>query len=110
MIRGITVKLTVKNQSGTDGFGAPIYTETEIDVDNVIVSPVDAEDALNELNLNGTHVVYQLGIPKGDNHDWRNTKVSFFGKTFKTVGEPVEGIEEMVPLMWNKKIKVEVYE
>lgn len=110
MIKGITVQLHTKTQNGYDGFGNPIYTESQVPVDNVLVSPVDAEDALNELNLNGVHVVYQLGIPKGDTHEWRDTKVSFFGKTFKTIGEPVEGIEDMIPLMWNKKIKVEVYE
>ena len=43
-------------------------------------------------------------------HDWTDTKVEFFGKTWKTVGEPVEGIEENIPLRWNKKVVVERYE
>ena len=39
----------------------------------------------------------------------RDRKVSFFGETFKTYGEPTQGIEHLIPLAWNKKVKVERY-
>ena len=62
------------------------------------------------LNITGKKLVYTLAIPKGDTHDWKDRKVEFFGKKFRTFGEPIEGIEDMMPLRWNKKVQVERYE
>lgn len=109
MIRGITVRLYVKTQTGTDEFNAPIYTETPVDVENVLVGEPVSEDIVNSLQLYGKHVAYTLGIPKGDEHDWDNVAVEFFGQKFRTYGGVTQGIEEMIPLVWNKKVKVERY-
>ena len=55
--------------------------------------------------------VYQLGIPKGDNHDWTaGKKVRFFDADWRIIGIPQEGIEIMIPLSWNKQVQVERYE
>lgn len=110
IIKGTTIIIVVRTQTGVDGFGHPVYAETEETVDNVLIQPLSTDDAIAELNLTGKHILYNLGIPKGDNHDWTNTKVKFFGKTFATVGIPLEGIESMIPLDWHKKVKVELYE
>lgn len=109
-IRGIAVTLYEKTQSGTDAFNRPIYTETATTVDNVLVSPTSTSETLDVLNLTGKKAVYTLGIPKGDTHDWKDKKVEFFGQTFKTFGEPLQGIDDMIPLEWNTKIQVELYE
>lgn len=107
-IKGIPVTLYERTESGEDSFGAPIYAETEVTVDNVLVAPVSAQEVLDTLSLTGRKVVYQLGLPKGDNHDWTaGTKVSFFGETFRTIGDIRQGIEEMVPLEWHKIVSVE---
>lgn len=50
---------------------------------------------------------FTLAIPKGDGHIWTDTSVSFFGRRFRTVGFPQEGIEQNIPLSWNKKVKVQ---
>ena len=50
-----------------------------------------------------------MAIPKGDAHDWEDTVVEFFGEKWRTFGFQVEGIEDMIPLYWNKTIKVERY-
>lgn len=110
VIKGITITIIVKEQNGVDGFGKPIYIEREEAVDNVLVQPLSSEDSIAELSLTGKHILYNLAIPKGDNHKWESTEVKFFGKTFRTVGIPVEGIEAMLPLAWNKKVKCELYE
>jgi hypothetical protein len=109
-IHGITVTLFDKVKTGSDGFGEPIFKETAIDVDNVLVSPASTDDVTNQLNLTGKKVVYTLAIPKGDNNDWTNKVVQFFGQRWRTVGVPLEGIEEMIPLNWNKKVTVERFE
>lgn len=87
-----------------------ITTETTTTVDGVLVAPVSSDDVVNTLNLTGKKAVYQLAIPKGDTNTWENAKVEFFGKTWRTIGIPQEGIEGNIPLKWNKKIQVEIYE
>ena len=107
MIRGIAVKLYQKTESGVDAFNRPAYEETTVIVDNVLVAPSSSEEILDALNLTGRRAVYTLGIPKGDTHDWKNAKVEFFGQTFRAIGSPMEGIEDLIPLCWNKKVRVE---
>ena len=108
-MRGITVTLYTKSQTGTDAFHAPIYTETPVQVDNVLVAPASAAEILDNVNLYGRKAVYTLAIPKGDTHDWENVRVDFFGKSWRTFGFPAEGIEHLIPLSWNKKVMVERY-
>ena len=110
MIRGITVTLYEATQTGTDDFGAAVYTETATDVPGVIVTPAAAADVVNDLQLYGKRAVYELCLPKGDAHDWTDKRVSFFGQDFRVFGPAQEYIEANVPLKWNKKVRVERYE
>lgn len=110
MIKGITVFLISEQVTGYDDFGAPIVSEVEIPVDNVIVAPALSDDVINQLSMTGRKAVYTLGIPKGDTNDWENREVRFFGRKWRSFGIPIEGIEEMIPLRWNKKVLVERYE
>ena len=41
---------------------------------------------------------------------WEDRKVEFFGEIWKTVGFSQQGIENMIPLDWNRKVQVERYE
>ena len=109
-IKGITITLFDKKETGKDPFGTPIYEEVPEPVENVLISPTSSEDVTNQLSITGRKAVYTLGIPKGDTHNWENQKVEFFGQTWKTFGIPLEGIETMIPLDWNKKVMVERYE
>lgn len=109
-LRGIAVVLYTKTKVGEDEFGAPVYEELPEVVNDVLVGEPEGSDVTDTLNLTGKRLAYTLAIPKGDNHEWRDRKVEFFGRKFRTFGEPVEGIEGMIPLQWNKKVKVERYE
>lgn len=109
-IKGITVTLIGKAKNGKDDFGHPIYENKEIQVENVLVVPTSSEDVINQMNLTGKKAVYTLGIPKGDTNKWENREVKFFGRKWRTIGIPQEGIESMIPLSWNRKVMVEVYE
>ena len=82
MIKGMTIKLY------TDGFAE--------NIDNVLVGEPSSDGKS-----------YTLAIPKGDNHEWTDKIVEFFGRKFRTVGFPERGIEEHIPLSWHKKIRVE---
>lgn len=107
---GITVTLYEKQKTGEDGFGRPVYTETPVQVDNVLVAQPASEQITDTINLTGKHLVYVLGIPKGDTHIWTDAKVVFFGSAYRTIGEPIEGIEDLIPLAWNKTVRVERFE
>lgn len=109
LIKGITVKLYDKVQTGEDGFGHPIYKEVAVEVENVLVGEPTTDDITTTQDITGKVVVYTLAIPKGDQNDWKDKRVEFFGDTFITIGFPVQGIEANIPLCWNKKIKVARY-
>ena len=108
---GITVILFDRTQTGTDALNAPIYTETPVSVANVLVAPLSDSEILETYNLTGRKAVYQMGIPKGDTHEWTAGKrVRFKGKDYRIIGLPTEGIDKLIPLSWNTKVKVERYE
>lgn len=110
LIKGITVTLLVKQETGKDGFNHPVYEETPVEVENVLVSPASTTDVITDTNLSGRTETYTLAIPKGDTHTWEGCRVQFFGKIWRVAGFPIEGIEELIPLDWNRKVTVERYE
>ena len=107
--KGITVILYERSESGTDGFNRPVCTETPVEVANVLIGEPSTDEVNNEINLSGKRLAYTLAIPKGDTHVWEDSKVSFWGETFHVIGKPTQGIEDLIPLSWNKKVKVERY-
>ena len=109
-IHGIPIELAVKTQTGTDSFNRPVYDTEWVTVDNVLIGQPSTEEITDELNLSGKRLDYLLGIPKGDTHDWEDTQVRFWGQVYQTIGAPTQGIESMIPLSWNKKVKVMRYE
>lgn len=109
LIKGITVTLYEPIQTGTDAFNNPIYDEKPVAVENVLVSPVSTEDILSDIQLNGKRAEYELCIPKGDTHNWEDARVDFFGKSWRTFGFQREYIEALVPMDWNRKVRVERY-
>lgn len=110
MIRGITVTLVDKVETGVDAFGHPQYATKQVCVENVLVTPSSTDDITTSTDLTGKKAVYTLAIPKTDKNDWVNRQVEFFGKRFRTIGIPQEGIADNIPLLWNKKVMVEHYE
>ena len=110
MLKGITVTLISKQETSKDPFGRPVYGETEITVENVLVAPTSSDDIINQLSLTGRKAVYTLAIPKGDTNTWENQEVRFFDERWRVFGIPTQGIEELIPLSWNKKVMVERYE
>lgn len=109
-IKGMTITLYERVKIGTDGANRPIYEETPVTVDNVLVGMPSTEDITNTYNLTGKLINYTLGIPKGDAHEWADRTVEFWGHKFRTVGIPTQGIEENIPLDWNMKVQVTAYE
>ena len=110
MIKGVTVQLLTRSQTGTDAFGRPVYKETAVDVTNVLVGQPTAEDLPASIDLTKRKAIYVLGIPKGDTHTWENCRVILpapFAGTYQAIKIPTAGIEANIPLQWNTKVTVE---
>lgn len=108
-MRGISITLYTTTQTGTDEFNRPVFAETPVTVENVLIGEPSTDDVVAEINMTGKRLAYTLAIPKGDTNDWTDKTVEFFGERFKTIGEPTQGIDHLIPLSWNKKVKVERY-
>lgn len=108
-LKGSDVQLTVKTQTGTDAANRPIYSETLVTIKDVLIGIPEADEVVNELNLSGKKLAYVLGIPKGDDHIWTDTFVTFFGCKFRTIGIPLTAEQANIPLRWGSKVKVEYY-
>lgn len=109
-IKGRDVILHEMAADGVDGFNNPIMKENIVTVSNVLIEPASNDAVLSEIQMTGKHVVYILHIPKSDLHNWKDAIVEFYGETWKTFGDCLIYDENLTPLDWNKKIKVERYE
>lgn len=115
-LQGTTVILYDEVQTGTDPMGAPIIEVEPVEVENVLVGEPSTDDITSSTQMFGKKIEYMLGIPKGDEHDWTNKKVSWtdsYGNehTVMTFGFPITGIEANIPsqLPWHKKVRCEAY-
>lgn len=114
-MKGLTVTIFNKVQTGTDPFGAPVVTEEAVSVDDVLVGEPSTDDITGAAQLYGKTIRYMLGIPKGDTHDWKDKKVSWidaYGNQIvcRTFGMPITGIEANIPGRWHMKVRCEAYE
>lgn len=108
-MKGTTVQLVKKTQSGIDALGNPIYTTELIDVDDVLVGTPTSDEVIGTLKLYGKRIAYTLGIPKGDSHVWVDTDVYIWGDKYRTIGYPVTGEQANIPLRWGQNVRVERY-
>lgn len=114
-MRGLTVTLYDLVPTGTeDEFGVPIYTESPVNVQDVLVGEPTTDDIASSTALYQKQIRFMLGIPKGDNHDWMDKKVSWtdaYGRTItcKTFGFPITGVEANIPTRWHMKVRCEDY-
>ena len=84
MIKGTTVKLYERTTTGTDPFGHTTYTEEPVTVENVLVAPTSTTEILDMLNITGKKAVYDIAIPKGDDHTWKDARVGFFWRVLES--------------------------
>ena len=109
LIKGTTILLYERTQTGKDAFNSPVFTEKPVKIKNVLICPANTTDVADDAQLNGKHAVYELCIPKNDTHVWEDRTVEFFGQKWRTIGIPQKWILENLPLEWNLRVKVERY-
>jgi hypothetical protein len=108
-MKGTTVQLVVGTVTSYDPFGNPVETEQLVDVYDVLVGQPSTDDITSSIQLYGKRIDYVLGIPKGDQNDWTDATVYIWGERFRTIGYPMTGEQENIPLRWGKNVKVERY-
>ena len=109
LIRGSKITLLDRVKTGVDAFNAPVYEETPVEVEGVLICPASTEDVTEDFQLYGKRAVYELHIPKEDFHIWENRIVEFYGQKWRTFGIVLEYVERLTPGPWNRKVKVERY-
>lgn len=109
MIKGTDIQIVIKTSTENDELGNPIYTETLETVSNVLVGQPSTDDVAETIQLYGKQIAYVLGIPKGDTHNWVDTDVIVFGERFHTIGYPMTGIQDNIPLNWGQNVRIERY-
>lgn len=107
---GETILLVTKTQTGEDKFHEPVYSEGSETVENVLVGSPSTDEINTEISLYGKKLVFILGIPKGDTHNWKDAVVYIRGDKYKTYGEPLTQTPQNVPGPWNTQVKVAMYE
>lgn len=110
MIKGETVILIDRTETGKNPFGEPIYAETQTAVNNVVIGNPSTDDVVSELDLSGKRIAFVLGIPKTDTNDWKDKVILIRGERFKSFGFPLTQTAANVPGAWNTQVKVERYE
>lgn len=109
-MKTVTVTLKAKTQTGTNDFGEPVYTIQDIPVDDVLVGEPSSTDIQNVITTYGKRISYTLAVPKGDVNKWTGAEVELpapWSATYRVIGEPTMGIDENIPLRWNKKVHLE---
>lgn len=106
-MRGAPVILHVKTQTGVDAFNNPVFADSTVTVNNVLIGEPSTDDITSSISLYGKRIAYMLGLPKGDDNVWTDTEVEFFGGIYRTFGETIQGIEANIPTPWHKKVRVE---
>ena len=64
-MRGVTVTLYEKTQTGVDGLNNPVYSVQPVQVENVLVGEPTTDDITSSISLYGKQIRYMLGLPKG---------------------------------------------
>ena len=106
MLKGIDVTLLEKTKSGIDKYNRPIYTTVPVVIHDVLVAPTSTDEQRESLEMDNRRAIYTLAIPKTDTHTWEGQKVEFFGETWDVIGIPTKGIDHLIPLKWNMKVRV----
>ena len=110
MIIGETVVLIEKTVTGQNAIGEDIVEPVETEVKNVLIGTPSTDAVVEDLNIYGKRLLFVLGIPKGDTHNWKDAEIHIRGQKFRSYGFPLTQTEENVPGPWNTQVKVEAYE
>lgn len=106
-MKGETVVVSTRVQSGKDMFGNAIYELDSLEVDNVLVAPGEVDDVIESTRPEGSEIHYTLYFPK--TFEWlglENAEIEVRGESFKVIGRPNYWNPDVCPTDWNMVVKV----
>jgi hypothetical protein len=112
MLKGTDIYLVKETITGYDDFNQPIVSPEEIKIEDCLVGQPTTDDITTTTDLYGKKIAYVIGIPKSCPYGaeyFTDAIIKFNGDTYKTIGKPLCGIPENIPLRWAFNVKVECY-
>ncbi|MDR1954288.1 MAG: hypothetical protein LBQ21_07470 [Clostridiales Family XIII bacterium] len=104
---GETVVVEYKVQTGTDGLNAPVFSYTEQDVSDVLISPGSLSDITDSNRPDGHLVRWTLHFPKTFTGDLEGCRVKVYGAWYRVVGAPGRYQSDNTPTRWDMPVEVE---
>ncbi len=105
---GITLTFVQKVQSGTDGLNNPVYTTTNIVVDDCLIAPVtDPTNAREQQALEQAKDQVRIHLPKLFTGDVGSSEVTYDTKTFHLDSDTVKFMDGNTPTRWNRYLRAE---
>ena len=106
-MRGETVVVITRTETGRGPGNSPIWTEAEVAVGNVLVAPGARADALDSNRPSGVDVVFTLSFPKAFVGSLRGCRVRVRGEAFDVIGDPRPYQDANTPGDWDRPVEVE---
>lgn len=108
MIKGETVVVHRREQTGVDPGNNPIYESTETEVEDVIVAPGPRSDVEESTRPDGIEVSWTLHFPKSWTDSLRGAEISVRGgPRSPVVGDPRPYTNANTPGRWNRPVELE---
>jgi hypothetical protein len=106
-VRGETVTVITRTQTGTDPGGDAIWTTTETPVDNVLVANGSQTLSTDSIRPDGIEVACTLYFPRSFSGSLRGGIVKVRGHEYRVLGDPLPYDGGMTPTQWNLVVECE---
>ena len=100
-MKGETVTVTTRVQSGTDPGGDATYTTSTSSVDDVLVAPGSQSNAVDNIRPDGIEVALTLYFPRTFTGTLRGAIITVRGEDYKVIGDPIPYNGGLTPTRWN---------
>lgn len=106
LIRGVDVEVSRHVRTGTDRYGAPVYSTSTETVAGVLPQPGACAD-LDASRPEGARVDMTFHFPKGRAGGLKGATVSYGGRSYRVVGDPRPYAAPNVPGPWDTPVECE---
>lgn len=105
---GTTLTFKKKTSSTVDEFNNPVWTYTNISIDDCLIAPIVEVTNLREQQaLEQSRNQVRIHLPKASSADVSNSTVTWGGKDFIVDNDSVVFMNENTPTRWNRYFRAE---
>lgn len=105
-MRGETVCVHARVQTGTDDLNDAVWEDVELEVDNVLVAPGASQDVVSSMRPDGVQVRYTLYFPKTFDGRLEHCSIDVRGERLDVVGSPRRFDKVNCPTEWWMVVEV----